>query len=172
MIEAKSDTSASGSRNTSGPTAEHGLSTGIPMQSQVQESAAKAPQLESNWIWFVSCFASACSGWLCGSGILGRPGRRRTERPRRRPGAACFRSCFRPTPLSLSQQRWSRPEEQHRLVAHHGRTLGDGQRGRRTRQAVLKLYPRVPSRSARSDARYRYGVAGLTPRSFAMSLPV
>jgi hypothetical protein len=30
---------------------------------------------------------------------LGRPVRRRTERLRRRRAVACFRSCFRPTPL-------------------------------------------------------------------------
>ena len=30
---------------------------------------------------------------------IGEAGRRCTERPRRRPGVACFRSCFRPTPL-------------------------------------------------------------------------
>jgi hypothetical protein len=33
------------------------------------------------------------------SGMLGRPERRRTGRPRRGRGVACFRSCFRPTPL-------------------------------------------------------------------------
>ena len=49
--------------------------------------------------------AKGCSGWPCGSGILGRPGRRRTGRPRRRRGVAFIRSCFRPTPLlSLSQR--------------------------------------------------------------------
>src|SRR5258705_11485774 len=40
--------------------------------------------------------------------MLGRPGRRRAERPRRRRGVACIRSCFRLTPLSLSQKGWTR----------------------------------------------------------------
>ncbi len=36
---------------------------------------------------------------------VGAAGRRRTERPGRRRGVACIRSCFRPTPLlSLSQR--------------------------------------------------------------------
>jgi pimeloyl-ACP methyl ester carboxylesterase len=44
-----------------------------------------------------------CSGWPCSSGMLRRPRRRRTWRPRRRRGIACIRSYFRPTPLvSLS----------------------------------------------------------------------
>jgi hypothetical protein len=33
--------------------------------------------------------AKGCSGSPCSSGMLERPGIRRTERPRRRPGAAC-----------------------------------------------------------------------------------
>ena len=42
------------------------------------------------------------AGGPCSSGMLGRPGRRQTVRPRRRRGVACIRSCFRPTLLSLS----------------------------------------------------------------------
>jgi hypothetical protein len=43
----------------------------------------------------------------------GPPTRRRTGRPRRRRDVACIRSCFRPTPLSLSQKGWTRLEKRH-----------------------------------------------------------
>ena len=34
-------------------------------------------------------------------------------RPRRRRDVACIRSCFRPTPLSLSHKGWTRLEKRH-----------------------------------------------------------
>src|SRR5260370_7407948 len=87
--------------------------------------------------------------------MLGRPGRRRAERPRRRRGIACTRSCFRPTPLvSLSptaEPTWPKLRELADAVAVLGRRdLSDSFRGadtitaERGPRAAASRYPRDP----------------------------